>query len=210
MTTTMTRRSVGASEQSRGMLANSDSGAIDGAAMQERALAALRELMVGRVQRSCGGFSCDDIGWQMRVVDPVDAVIEALEERGLVRFTGWDDADEVSCYALVTQEVVGMAQGATRYGRLQLVALECVGTPVRRERPEAEAVLWDRYLRLVALTAWFSVRGEPVLAAAVHGRAQRVLRVIAEGRRRFMEGYVRDGVGAGWCCTSMVEGRAAA
>jgi hypothetical protein len=107
-------------------------------------LAALKRLTVERVQRSCGGFSEDDVTWQAGLWECGEAMDE-LCDAGWVRFTGFDDEQcEVPCYALVEPEVVGMQAGETRYGVEQLVALEVVGVPVRREPAIDDELSWLR------------------------------------------------------------------
>ena len=136
--TTNIRRYFVAGEQSRGMSA--DGGAIAGrvplamlSVVAGRCYEALRRLTVERVQRSCGGFSEDDISWQAGLWECGEAIDE-LMEAGWVRFTGFDDVEEdgVPCHALVDEVLVGMQAGDTRYGVQKLVALEVVGVPVRR------------------------------------------------------------------------------
>lgn len=136
--TTNVRRYFGAGEQSRGMPA--DGGAIAGqvplamlSVVAGRCYEALRRLTVERVQRSCGGFSDDDISWQAGLWECGEAIDE-LMEAGWVRLTGFDDVEEdgVPCHALVDEVPVGMQAGETRYGEQKLVALEVVGVPVRR------------------------------------------------------------------------------
>ena len=154
--TTNIRRYFGAGEQSRGMSA--DGGAIAGqvplamlSVVAGRCYEALRRLTVERVQRSCGGFSEDDISWQAGLWECGEAIDE-LMEAGWVRFTGFDDVEEdgVPCHALVDEVPVGMQAGETRYGERGLVALEVVGVPVRRvpAMDDELSALWSRLKRL--------------------------------------------------------------
>jgi hypothetical protein len=148
----------------------------------------------------------------MRTMEDIGEVLGELEAAGLIRWMGYDDEDEVSCYALpVGHEVRGMAAGATRYGAEELVALEVVGVPVPRENPDVDQWLWERYMRLQDAADLAKALGQWGVFVALGRRSRGVLRRICERQRRFLEGYVRAGVGPGWVCRSLVvlEGRGA-
>jgi hypothetical protein len=83
--TTSLRRCDGAGEQSRGMSAMC-SGAIEGrgpltalSVVAGRCLAALKRLTADRVQRSCGGFSEDDVTWQAGLWECGEAMDELCD-----------------------------------------------------------------------------------------------------------------------------------
>lgn len=68
-------------------------------------LAALRSLTAHRQTAPCGGFTLDDISFQMRTFSPAPAdlytAMDDLESAGLVRFAGIDEeADDAPCYSL--------------------------------------------------------------------------------------------------------------
>ena len=154
--TTSLRRCDGAGEQSRGMPAMC-SGAIAGrvplvalSVVAVRCYEAMRRLTVERVQRSCGGFSEDDVSLEAGLMWAGDAIDE-LGAAGWVRFAGFDDEEDwVVCHALVDEVPVGMQAGETRYGERGLVALEVVGVPVRRVLAIDDELswLWARQARL--------------------------------------------------------------
>jgi hypothetical protein len=210
-TTTTKRRTQRASEEARGTLATGGVPTVlPGGPMGQRCLSALRALTLQRVQRSCGGFSEDDISWQMRTMLGIGEVLEELEAAGLIRCMGNDDEDEVACYALpVGHQVRGIAAEATRYGAEALVALEVVGVPVARENPDVDQWLWERYMRLQDAADLAKSVGQWGVFVALGRRSRGVLRRICERQRRFLEGYARTGVGPGWTCRSvvLVEGR---
>ena len=213
-TTTTKRRPERASGEARGSLATGGVPTVlPGGPMGQRCLSALRALTLQRVQRSCGGFSQDDISWQMRTMADIGEVLGELEAAGLIRAMGYDDEDEVACYALpVGHQVRGIAAEATRYGAEELVELEVVGVPVARVIPDVDQWLWERYMRLQDAADLAKAVGQWGVFVAVGRRSRGVLRRICERQRRFLEGYVRTGVGPGWTCRSLVvvEGRAAA
>lgn len=69
-------------------------------------LAALRSLTSHRQPAASGGFTLDDISFQMRTFSPepadLYAAMDDLEAAGLVRFAGIDEsaADDAPCYSL--------------------------------------------------------------------------------------------------------------
>jgi hypothetical protein len=63
----------------------------------------------------------------MRTMADIGEVLEELEAAGLIRAMGYDDEDEVACYARpVGHQVRGISAEGTRYGAEELVALEVV------------------------------------------------------------------------------------
>jgi hypothetical protein len=122
----------------------------------------------------------------MRTMADIGEVLGELEAAGLIRAMGYDDEDEVACYALpVGHEVRGMAAEATRYGAEELVALEVVGVPVARENPGWEL---DRIDRLNEWSAKMLFAGFPNLAIALNNRIIRCQYLYRQKQRRFLEG----------------------
>jgi hypothetical protein len=77
----------------------------DNSAMSKRLLEALKKLTAGSVPHPCGGFTTDDMQWQLGTAfldeNEMASALEELEEAKLIRFAGHDEDDAIgSCYEL--------------------------------------------------------------------------------------------------------------
>lgn len=78
----------------------------------EKILGAMRRLTKERVPHPCGGFTTDDLEWQMGTAftpqEKLDDAIEQLSAAHLIRHAGYDDDDAIGhCYELVGQNEKG-------------------------------------------------------------------------------------------------------
>lgn len=70
--------------------------------LPSKILTALQRLTKEREPHPCGGFTLDDITWQMRAAftpqDDLECALDALTDAGLIRYAG--EAAEAACYAV--------------------------------------------------------------------------------------------------------------
>jgi len=74
-------------------------------------LVALRRLTKERVPHPCGGFTTDDMEWQMGTAfigeQTLNAALDELHAGRLIHYAGYDDDDEIGhCYELTEKGVV--------------------------------------------------------------------------------------------------------
>ena len=75
--------------------------------LAKQMLEALRTLHKERMPHACGGFSADDMTWQIRRPFTDEgramAAIDELLEAGLVKWVGLDISDDANCYTLTAE-----------------------------------------------------------------------------------------------------------
>lgn len=74
--------------------------------MATKLLLALRKLEQGYRPHPCGGFTTDDMEWRLGIAfslqEELDAALEELQARKLIRYAGYDEEDGIGhCYETI-------------------------------------------------------------------------------------------------------------